>query len=382
MAQAWLVDLQVDPLARVRLICFPHAGGSAFTYHGWKLPPEFELSAVQLPGRGPRHKEAACTSVAAACEAVIKALRPTIDAGTAFAFFGHSFGALLAAEVARALTERSLRTPIAVFVSAHAAPTVALAPAQARLSQVATDSALLHALEQWDFVGAEALGAGAGEGGAELRALALPPIRSDLSMREQLCATAASAATAGTPVTPLPCPVHAFGGLSDRSCAEADLQSWRSLAAQVRVPSSSTSSTDCVDAAVGSGAGVDAERRFTCTLLPGGHFYPEEAEGRMPRSLNPGVAEIRAMLVSRSSPCMDRRCAPITPRRSHQRCARRDATFGGGGAAASAHRRPHVRARDDRGARGGAAARCRHHRRARLALVRASVTRGERGSCL
>ncbi|MEU5365882.1 thioesterase domain-containing protein [Streptomyces sp. NPDC005925] len=55
-SSAWLrgYDERLD--ARVRPVCFPHAGGSAVFCRPWHqgLPPTVELHAVPYPGRGER----------------------------------------------------------------------------------------------------------------------------------------------------------------------------------------------------------------------------------------------------------------------------------------------------------------------------------------
>jgi surfactin synthase thioesterase subunit len=124
----------------VQLIAFPHAGGSAASFRSWNdLPSEVDVVAVQYPGRGPRHTEPPCTKLDELCDAVIDALRPTLESGLPFAFFGHSFGSLAAVEVAKKLASRGLPVPIALLLSAHPAPGVALDDTQVTLSQTASD---------------------------------------------------------------------------------------------------------------------------------------------------------------------------------------------------------------------------------------------------
>ena len=244
----WLTPLRVsEGSAHVRLIAFAHAGASASAYREWDLPSTCELYAVQLPGRGPRHSEPACTEMSALVEAVVEALAPTIATGMPFAFFGHSFGALVAAEVARALADRGKQLPLMLLLSAHPAPTVVLGEDQAALSQLPTDDALLDALRIWDFA-PEALRGDGGAADAAMLAMTVPPIRADLAMREAHCARAAAAAKVEAP---LPCALHVFGGDADRSCPPDALESWRPVAPA-----------------------------FSTTVLPGGHFYLEDAEPR------------------------------------------------------------------------------------------------------
>ena len=112
------VKPQVD--AKARLIAFPHAGGSAAAYRDWELPAELELWAVQPAGRGARYSVRAATSLDELRDEVIEALKPTLDTGVPFAFFGHSFGCVLAVEVARALDQRALPLPLVLLLSALA----------------------------------------------------------------------------------------------------------------------------------------------------------------------------------------------------------------------------------------------------------------------
>ena len=55
----WLVFPRPNPLAKVRLFCFPYAGGNAAVYRPWveSLRPDIELVAVDPPGRAARVHE-------------------------------------------------------------------------------------------------------------------------------------------------------------------------------------------------------------------------------------------------------------------------------------------------------------------------------------
>src|SRR5215470_16508979 len=52
----WVLRLRSVPSPRIRLFCFPYAGGAASAFNGWAegLPREVEICAVQLPGRESR----------------------------------------------------------------------------------------------------------------------------------------------------------------------------------------------------------------------------------------------------------------------------------------------------------------------------------------
>ena len=59
------LDATNNKSPRLRLLCFPYAGGSANAFYTWskQLPPEVEVWALQLPARGPRYKEPTVDSI-------------------------------------------------------------------------------------------------------------------------------------------------------------------------------------------------------------------------------------------------------------------------------------------------------------------------------
>src|SRR5512147_3046207 len=88
---------------RLRLFCFPYAGGGAAVFARWAelLPPEIELCRVQLPGRETRWREAPLTSLPHLTDTLAEEIHAYLD--QPFAFFGHSLGALTSFELARQL---------------------------------------------------------------------------------------------------------------------------------------------------------------------------------------------------------------------------------------------------------------------------------------
>lgn len=53
---SWIACRKPIPQARLRLFCFPYAGGGVSIFRAWSdgLPADVEVCPVQLPGRGPR----------------------------------------------------------------------------------------------------------------------------------------------------------------------------------------------------------------------------------------------------------------------------------------------------------------------------------------
>ncbi|WP_327357697.1 thioesterase II family protein [Streptomyces sp. NBC_01304] len=103
----WLACDTARPDARIRLVCFPHAGGSAAFYRGWgQSLPEAEVYAVQYPGRADRFDEEPPHDLVQLAAGIADALEPLAD--LPLAFFGHSLGAPIALETARALQHRGI----------------------------------------------------------------------------------------------------------------------------------------------------------------------------------------------------------------------------------------------------------------------------------
>ncbi|MHA5051001.1 thioesterase II family protein [Streptomyces sp. SD15] len=109
-----------------RLVCFPHAGGSAtaYTHLARTLPADFDVVSVQYPGRQDRYREAPFTALAPLVEAVAEELAHELaaDSGRPYALFGHSMGALVAFETARLLARGKLPGPQRLFLSGRGAP--------------------------------------------------------------------------------------------------------------------------------------------------------------------------------------------------------------------------------------------------------------------
>jgi len=235
--QLWLRRLKPNPQARLRLFCFHFAGGSASAFRTWPAllaehRPEVEVCAVQPPGRENRLNEKPFTQVTSLVDALIMALRPELD--RPFALFGHSMGAIVAYELAQALT-RSGTPPTHLLVSGRRAPgtperypPIHLAP---------TDDALLRAIQQRYGNLPELL-----LQDAELKAIYAPLLRADFTLVESYTPSS---------LTPLPCPITAFGGADDPIATETELFAWHAL----------------------------TQSDFALHLLPGDHFYLQEQSG-------------------------------------------------------------------------------------------------------
>ncbi|KOP55857.1 thioesterase [Pseudomonas coronafaciens pv. porri] len=127
----WLVRASREQRPRT-LYAFPYAGGDAQAYLGWasRLDASIEWITLELPGRG------SCPATSYAdIQEFVQALVPLFaDCQKPFAFFGHSFGALLSFLICRALAERQLPLPCGLILSGCKAPAYFEPVAQPALS--------------------------------------------------------------------------------------------------------------------------------------------------------------------------------------------------------------------------------------------------------
>ena len=101
LTDTWIRGFHPGADGAPRLVCFPHAGGSATFYFPLSraLAPSMEVLAVQYPGRQDRRAEPCIDSIDGLADEIVDALRPLTD--RPMALFGHSMGAVLAYETAR-----------------------------------------------------------------------------------------------------------------------------------------------------------------------------------------------------------------------------------------------------------------------------------------
>lgn len=187
---------------RSRLVCLPHAGGGPAAFQGWRarLPADTDLLVAHLPGRETRLAEPPPTDTAL----VLAELASAIGPGPPVALFGHSWGALLALELAR-------RVPRV----GHLVVSGAGAPHCPRVMPP------ISHLPREEFV-AELVALGGMPAAvlahAPLMDLLLPALRADLRLAE------ASPRTVGTV---LACPVTALGADRDPLTTPASLDAWQ-----------------------------------------------------------------------------------------------------------------------------------------------------------
>ena len=190
-----------------RLVCFPHAGGSAsyFAPLARLLDPDVEVFAAQYPGRQDRSGEPLIEDIDKLADLLFDALTAIVDRPVLL--FGHSMGAVLAFEVARRLEQTSGPHPVAVIVSGRQAPS--LPPDE---DAQWDDDALRAELRSLGGTDQSVLD------NDDLAELVLPILRADFK---------ALASYRPAPDASVRAPIIGFVGESDSTTPVADVRAWR-----------------------------------------------------------------------------------------------------------------------------------------------------------
>ena len=227
----WIFGARPNPAARMRLFCFPSAGGGATLYTPWvsQLAPEIEVYPVQLPGRENRMKEPPLQRFDDLIQALAQALQPSLN--VPYAFFGHSMGALISFGLTLHLRQQGCRLPEHLFLSAYRAPDTSLDEPLHDLPEPLFTKKLL----ELEGTSPEILT------NDELRRLFLPLLRADFAVCESYQFQAQE---------PLACPMTVLGGLQDKRVRQSLLELWQRQTSQ----------------------------RFSIHMLPGNHFFIRSAQ--------------------------------------------------------------------------------------------------------
>jgi surfactin synthase thioesterase subunit/glycosyltransferase involved in cell wall biosynthesis len=223
----WLAPGILDPNGP-NLLCFPYAGASPAVYRSWrdKLP----VLTVRYPAKA--------ESVAEVINTLMEQIAPKLRGR--FVFFGHSMGAGISYEFARALRRHGLPLPAALIISAATAPQL-----RTTVSPDPTEEELMGVL-------ARIHGPSASQ--ATLRTY-LARFGPDVRLYRRYLYS---------PEPPLDIPIFAYGGKSDIAVPPARLELWKE----------------------------QTSRRFQMRLFDGGHMYLDQSVGALLNALREDLHEL------------------------------------------------------------------------------------------
>ena len=202
-------QVQPNSAARIRLFCFPYAGGGSAIFRPWsrQFGRNIEVVPALLPGREFRLREPAYTRVEQLVEALAREIFPYLD--KPFAFFGHSMGGILSFELARYLRTEHRVEPNHLFISGRRSPRV---PRRDPYIHELPDAEFVAEVEQLNGTPREVIEH------KELMEMVIPMLRADFAV--------CHAYTYG-PGEPLRCPITLLGGTRDETTPREELEAWR-----------------------------------------------------------------------------------------------------------------------------------------------------------
>ncbi|MEU1313379.1 alpha/beta fold hydrolase [Streptomyces cinnamoneus] len=235
----WIRRFHPAPDRPVRLVCFPHAGGSATYYYGLSraLSAHADVLTVQYPGRQDRRSEPCIDNIPEVADRVFEVLRPLTD--RPLVLFGHSMGAVTAYEVALRLEEAGgPGVPAHLFASGRRAPV----RDRAETVHLRDDAGIVEELQLLSGTDETLLD------DPEFLAMIMPALRNDYRAAETY---------RHDPDRLLRCPVTALTGDDDPKATVDEARAW----------------------------GEHTTGEFRLRVFPGGHFYIGDSTDEVAREV-------------------------------------------------------------------------------------------------
>ncbi len=219
-------------MTSIPLVCLPPAGAGASFFHPWRgVADPFHLVPVDLPGRETRFADEPRTDMPGVIEAILPGVLAVIRDCRQSVIFGHSFGAVVAYELARRVSDAGLqRLRLVLVVSGAGRPG-------------SGPDELISGLDDDHFLDQVRHRTGYSHPAfddPEIRALLLPTLRADIALSERYRPHV---------IAPLPHPVLTLRGDADELVSAAQAAQWREM--------------------------TSAE--FVMRQIPGGHMYLTES---------------------------------------------------------------------------------------------------------
>ncbi|KPV93758.1 Linear gramicidin dehydrogenase LgrE [Pseudoalteromonas sp. P1-9] len=209
MSDKWFLRLDAKPNPRLRVFCFPYAGGNAAIFSSWakNMLPGVELVAIQPPGRSNRMIESLYSEMQPLVEDLKSAFQRFTD--TPFVFFGHSLGSRVAFELAKQLIIENKRSPDHFIASGSAAP------------HLMRESCKAHTLPKAEFLARVKSLNGTPEellNNPEIMDMLLPMLRADFKIASEYRSNTFK----------ISCPISVLYGTRD-SISKSNVEAWKDL---------------------------------------------------------------------------------------------------------------------------------------------------------
>ncbi len=190
-----------------RLVCLPHAGGSAAFYLpvSVALSPGVDVVALQYPGRQDRRAETPIDDMSVLADRVHALVRRQPE--LPLILFGHSMGAVLGFEVTRRLEADGGSAPVHLFTSGRRGP----ATYRNETVHLRDDAGIIAEVRKMSGTASSVLG------DDEIMRAALPALRADYKATETYSCPAE---------TTVSCPITALVGDNDPKTTVEEARAW------------------------------------------------------------------------------------------------------------------------------------------------------------
>jgi medium-chain acyl-[acyl-carrier-protein] hydrolase len=171
----WFVIPKPNPKAKLRIFCFPYAGGNVTTFYPWidKLNSDTELVLVHLPGRTSRLFEDSFSSMDKLINELITIMPSLLS--KPYILFGHSMGSRVAFELVYQFMKLNIKLPIHFIASGSGAPSE---KCKEKITYNMSDAEFINELARLGGTPKELLE------NEELLAIYLPSLRGDFQIAE------------------------------------------------------------------------------------------------------------------------------------------------------------------------------------------------------
>ncbi|RLU00288.1 thioesterase II family protein [Ketobacter sp.] len=238
-----LACFSANPAAQYRVICFPCAGGGASMYRKWSdFLPDAEVWAANYPGRESLHGMPFSESVADIL--ALFTAQSDFFAGKPFVLYGHSFGAVVAYQLAATLQQAGIRD-LGICVSARRAPH--LEP-ELKLADLSEEE-FLRELERLGGL-PDAI-----RSNQEMMDFYLPVIKADLALNDEALSD---------PAQSISTPIYLYSATEDKVANPNELAAWKNATTS----------------------------RFEHKVFEGGHFFIQDSVTEFMASLRSVLATL------------------------------------------------------------------------------------------
>ncbi|MBM7586120.1 surfactin synthase thioesterase subunit [Bacillus pakistanensis] len=119
----WIPNRLNAEKSKVRLFCFPWAGGGASFYLTYfkSINPDIEVCPIQLPGRENLYSLPFYNDMDSLCHDLLRDLKKFMSEKS-YAFFGHSMGGIISYMLVKQMLKDGFNIPEHVLISASAPP--------------------------------------------------------------------------------------------------------------------------------------------------------------------------------------------------------------------------------------------------------------------